>query len=442
MRNLYFLTLLSIILFSCNNDDDVKTIPAEPLITGYMYTSTNANGQNAVLGFKQFIDGTIEELENSPFFTKDLGATEQGDFDAQYSIRMIDDLLLVVNAGKNPVNGTISVFKIDKPSGNLTLIDQTPSDDSSFNIDSRGIRPVSIAITETNDKTWVVVGNQHSIFGYAGANEIPFGELVNTNERNIVLYSLDKDTGLLTFETILDTYFDGNIGGVACVDFNENGSKLIVSTLGIIHIDIDFPNPNLLKSSQIYFYDFNNGSATNTGIFAEPGVAGTVAAIWSNTGNNIYTTSFNLTEDRIDYDVLRINSNNLDIEQNFRSGLELDNSSCWATITEDKQHLLTVNLGENSVASYKVAADDALSIVADPYITPARDLNGRELKDIINLGNYVYAISAVNSHKISIFYLNSDGSLTELSSSPYAIPSSIGKTSEQEIFLGLVGYSK
>ncbi|WP_196886427.1 hypothetical protein [Aureivirga sp. CE67] len=439
MRKIIFIFSLFLI-FSCKDDDDNVVVP-EKIITGYMYTSTNANGQNAVLGFAQYQDGSLAELDNSPFFTKDLGASEQGDFDAQYSIRIIDDLLLVVNAGRNPSNGTISVFRIDKPSGNLTLIDQTPNELASYNINSRGIRPVTLDVKTINGKTWVIVGNQHSQVGYIGEDEELSGPIIDSNERNITLFSLELETGMLTFETVLDTYFDGNLGGVSSVNFNQNGDKFTVTTMGIYHALINYPNPSLIKPAQTYFYNFNNGSATENGVFMEEGVAGTVAAIWSPSESKVYTVSFNVIEDKIDYDVVSINTSDYSLSQHFRSGLELDNSSCWLAFSEDKRDLFAVNLGENTIASYRVGANDNLEIIANPYITRTTGLEGRELKDIISQNGFVYAVSAVNSHKISIFQLNGDGSLTELSYSPFPIPSARNFTEEDAIFLGLVGYT-
>ncbi|WP_196893026.1 lactonase family protein [Aureivirga marina] len=438
-KKFVFFVVSILFLISCKNDDNGENIDPIKEATGFLYTSTNANGENAVLGFKQFADGTIQELENSPFNTQDLGATEQGDFDAQFSIRIIDDLLLVVNAGKNPENGSISVFKIDKPTGNLSLIDQTPNDNTTVNIDSKGIRPVTIAISEQNEKIWVLVGNQHSSFGYQGENEIPEGEFINSDKRNIVLFTLDKNTGILNFESILDAYYDANIGGISSVDFHPNGNRFSVTTLGIYHFDVPFPNPNIIKPSYVYFYDFNNGTATQTFSFSKIGIGGTTAAIWSPNGTRSYVASFNLVEELIDYDVYSLNTSTYEIAEHFKAGTGFEPGTCWSNISLDKKTFFAVNLGENAIISYNIGENDAISEIENGRVE-AKNLGTDELKDIINLGNYVYVISAIDDHKISMFYLSSNGVLTELSKSPYQIPSSIGKTSSDEIYLGLAGY--
>ena len=58
-------------------------------------------------------------------------------------------------------NSSISVFKIGQ-SGELELIDQNTELDGIQNIDSGGIRAVSIGIYQTELTTWVAVANQHS----------------------------------------------------------------------------------------------------------------------------------------------------------------------------------------------------------------------------------------------------------------------------------------
>ncbi|WP_196890052.1 hypothetical protein [Aureivirga sp. CE67] len=434
-----FFAVLILTFISCKNDDNGDYITPEKKITGFLYTSTNPVGENAVLGFKQFDDGTVEELENSPFFTKDIGANIEGDFDAQFSIRIVDDFLLVVNAGKNPENGSISVFKIDKPTGNLTLIDQTPENESTFNIDSQGIRPVTLAITEQNGKTWVVVGNQHSTYGFAGESETPSGEFINSDKRSVVLFSLNKNTGILTFETIIDSYFDANIGGISSVDFNQNGDRLSVSTLGIYHFSVPFPNPDIIKPSYVNFYDFNNGNSTLAHSFFQDGISGTTAAVWSPNGTRSYAASFNLIEEKIDHDVYSLNTSTYEISENFRAGTGFEPGTCWSNISLDKKTFFAVNFGENAIISYNIGEDDAISEIENGRVE-AKGLEPDEFKDLINLGNYVYVISAINEHKISIFYLSANGVLTELADSPYEIPSSIGKTSADEIYLGLAGY--
>jgi hypothetical protein len=82
--------------------------------TGYIYTSTNETSGNAVIALARHRDGSVTEIGKSPYLTGDAGDAAEGDFDTQWSLRLLGEYLLVVNAGANPVNGSISVFKVNK----------------------------------------------------------------------------------------------------------------------------------------------------------------------------------------------------------------------------------------------------------------------------------------------------------------------------------------
>ena len=49
---------------------------------------------------------------------------------------------------------------------------------------------------------------------------------------------------------------------------------------------------------------------------------------------------------------------------------------------------------------------------------------------------------AYQSHTVSIFTIGANGSLSEQTGSPYAVPSSAGATKEQQTFIGLTGFEK
>ena len=83
-------------------------------------------------------------------------------FDTEWALRIVGDYLLAVNAGGNPTNGSISVFKVNRNDGSLTQVDQNPATPAIDNMDSRGIRATSIAASTSGGNTWVVVANQHS----------------------------------------------------------------------------------------------------------------------------------------------------------------------------------------------------------------------------------------------------------------------------------------
>ncbi|MBZ0268245.1 lactonase family protein, partial [bacterium] len=108
-------------------------------IAGYLYTSLNGENTNQVVVFERFDDGSLGKQKTYSTGSKGganraAGGDAAGDFDSQGAIQIIDDYLLVVNAGGN----TVSVFDLDRGTGKLG---------NRRNVDSQGARPVSIAYT-------------------------------------------------------------------------------------------------------------------------------------------------------------------------------------------------------------------------------------------------------------------------------------------------------
>ena len=105
--------------------------------SGYIYTSLNGETTNKVVAFERYDDGTLGAQMSYSTGSKGganraAGGDAAGDFDSQGAIQIIDDYLLVVNAGGN----TVSVFDLDRATGALA---------KRANVDSKGSRPVSIA---------------------------------------------------------------------------------------------------------------------------------------------------------------------------------------------------------------------------------------------------------------------------------------------------------
>lgn len=147
-----FLFLL-ICLTGCEKDDD--PIEGEKTLAGFLYTTTNGESTNQVLKLDRYSDGSVGN--EVAYSTNSLGGANtsvggdaRGDFDSQGAIQIIGDYLLNVNAGGN----TVSIFSIDRPTGELSLKN---------NVNSGVTRPTSITCTPKSGSSkeyWVVVGNQ------------------------------------------------------------------------------------------------------------------------------------------------------------------------------------------------------------------------------------------------------------------------------------------
>lgn len=88
MKNLLVLSVVAIFLFSCkvSENEDVTLNENHP---GFIYTSTNSTSGNAIIALGRNSDGTLTELENSPYPTGAAGDAAEGDFDTQWALRMV-----------------------------------------------------------------------------------------------------------------------------------------------------------------------------------------------------------------------------------------------------------------------------------------------------------------------------------------------------------------
>ncbi|MEO6637670.1 MAG: hypothetical protein ABIN25_05305 [Ginsengibacter sp.] len=443
MKNsFYFLFLLlstSVLFFSCKKGQE-----NEKGAIGYIYTSTNSSSGNHIIALERRIDGSLEEAKYSPYATGATGDAGEGDFDEQWSLRIVGDYLLAVNAGNNPVNGSISVFKINKDNGRLTQVDQNPSTPQMDNMDSRGVRPVSIAVNTSSYKTWIVVGNQFANPNYQGDPAVKFGDVMNSDLRNLAIFSFNQSTGRLEFRKIGAVYNDGTSGGPTTVLFNNAGNKLAVSTWGVTHFLTPSPSLELQKPGRLYIYDFAEEQLSQTGMFQEEGISGNIGLSWSPNQKYIYMANFNITLSKGNNSLTVHDGSTAAKLQNFATGSPTDNDeACWTHVTADNKRLYVSSFTGNIVSAFDIGSDDKLSVSLTPNFFMRRNVPVPDTKDEYEAsGGFLYVSGAFQSHSVSTFKMGSDGSLTEQPGSPYHIPSSAGKTSMEQSFIGLIGFDK
>lgn len=334
-------------------------------VAGYLYTSTNGEGMNNVVRFSRHEDGSLTNEKAYP--TNSMGGADvsaggdaHGDFDAQGSVQIIGNYLLAVNAGGKDV----SVFELDKKSGDLTFKNNTMSG---------GTRPVSIGYTKKKGSPntyWVVIGNQWNnpnvqkdgaaIERYPN-NAFFMQDLtqpdVTDYERNIQLFTFDAGSGTLTHVKMLDK-FDRENGGPTTVSFSEDGSKLAVDTWGIAHFGTKVTSLDEQHPSRVYIYDFSNGNATNRRYFEEKGIAGSIGLSWGKNGNSkIYVSNFNLIPEKQDNSVTILTDNGSAVVKasHFSSTPELAiNESCWTTLNSAGDKLYVASFQTNLVSVFNL----------------------------------------------------------------------------------------
>lgn len=460
----------TILLSSCSSSNSPDSTSER-----FLYTSTNDSSGNAIIQFNINADGSV--AQQTATFTGGNGDAAEGDFDGQNSLIVIDNYLLAVNAGTDAMsvagNGSISVFSINATTGGLTKIDQ--------NIDSGGIRPVSLSSQTIGTKTWVLVANQHSNPHYDGTattrdaviDSLGNPSIITNNvtTRNLVAFQFNNDTGELSAPTPVATYSSGNWGGPAQVSFSPNGERVAVTTWGVAQFGNGVPNAAVQRPSRIYFYTVSTNptlTLTAAGIFEKPGLSGSIGFNWGNNNDRVFVANFNLaTTDTFTADgddsmgnfgatvISATGATGTNTFATILSGSDPQtnqtNEVCWTWLSDNR--LYTSSFGSN-VLSYFTISDDANStlipqisyIRKDPAIGPVLPTGDSKDITIVNNGT-LYVSGGFSSHSISIFNPTSDGFYSEQNTSPYRVPFSIidpvaGRTvaNTKHAYLGLVGY--
>lgn len=443
MKKSLLILSLTTLLFSCEKLEDIFNPPPGKDFSGYIYTSTNSTSGNAIIALGRNSDGTVKELKGSPYSTGDVGDAAEGDFDTQWALRIVGDYLLAVNAGANPVNGSISVFKINKKNGSLSQVDQDPSTPAMDNMDSHGVRSASIASKSMGGTTWIVVGNQFANPNYQMDPPQAFGTIMATDARNLAVFTFDASSGVLEFKRIGATYNEGTYGGPTTVEFNSDGSKIAVSTWGVPHFATMDADLKLQRPGRLYIYDFSDGNLTQTGKFEEEGISGNIGFSWSPNDKYIYLSNFNLHSSKEKNSLTVHDGTTAAKVQNFATAGRND-EGCWTWVSLDKQHLYVASFGENVVSVFDIKSDGKIAKTLDPnFFTRRGGLPMGDTKDMHETPDgYLYVAGAFQSHTITTYKKASDGALSEVSGSPYAVPSSVGKTKEQHAYLGLTGFER
>lgn len=426
-------------------------------VAGYLYTSLNGEFENHIVRFERYESGALGAQKT--YATQSLGGANRqaggdaaGDFDSQNALHIIGSYLLAVNAGGDD----ISVLQIEKSTGALNRIE---------NIDSHGQRPVSITSTlkaSGENEYWVVVGNQwnnpnvqkggegeDTIEMYPNAAFHAEGHKALADGRNIHLFSFNSTTGKLTAEKQLDV-FPGTNGGPSTVAFNEDGTKLAVTTWGIAHFATATPTHQ--KPSRVYVYDFDGKSGNVSGkrFFEESGISGSIGFSWGkNNPSILYVSNFNLTTDKRDHSltVLRDEADAVSKIQSFGTGDGDDiDEACWTALSPDGDKLYVSSFGGNLISEFDIDASGRVSKIGDAenttYVLRKDGTPPGDTKDMYITGDteHLYVLGAYQTFTISQFDLSETGSVTL--DNEYKVEAATETEPGAYNFLGLVGFDK
>ena len=394
-------------------------------VVGYLYTTTNGEGVNKVVRLARYGDGSLGDEKTYSTMVRG-GANSKapalGDYDAQGQTRIVGHHLLTADIGAD----LVSVFKIDRPTGELSFV---------ANVPSHGNKPVSITSTPVlgqPGKYWVVVGNQWGqptvIYGGDKLTRLPNdaflkGDLSKPAEsdadRTIVLYQLDDASGALTYTRTLDQYPREN-GGASEVLFSPDGDKLAVTTWGIPHFLTDDPKLSEMHPSRVYMYDFADGAVSHRRHFQEAGIAGSVGFEWGPHSSMLYVTNFSLTNAKGDegLTVLRDDADRLTKIENYTTGMthpKDTDEACWSVLSPAKDMLYVVSYATNVITPFRLDPATGKILERLPLITRGSGFappNDSKDLTISSDGKHMYWLGSFESYSISLYDLGDHGTST------------------------------
>lgn len=392
-------------------------------LVGYLYTTTNGEGINEVVRLARYDDGTVGDEKT--FSTGVRGASNHlapalGDYDAQGQTQIVGNFLLTADTGAD----MISLFRIDRPTGNLTFL---------ANVAAHGKKPVSISATPVAGEPgnfWVAVGNQWDqptvLYEGAKLQRLPSDEFLkgdlskpdaSDKDRSVVLFKLDGAAGALTFVRTLDAYPREN-GGAAQVSFSPDGKKLAVTTWGIPHFLTSDPLLQEIHPSRVYVYDFSGGAVSKRRFFEESGISGSVGFEWGPGAKTLYVSNFSITNAKGNngLTVLEDGSAKVSKVANFPTGVtapkDID-EACWTVLSPKRDMLYVASYVTNVITPFKLDPHTGGVLKRLPLVSRGTGFAPEsDSKDVTISpdGRHMYWLGSFSSYSVNLYDLGPDGS--------------------------------
>ncbi len=351
----------------------VLAAPVGADVVGHVYVNNNTAGHNTVSGFDRHADGTLSPISGTPFNAGGAGTgTPTG---SAGSLQLSGDgrYLLAVDVGSNE----ISVLKV-KTDGALRLVDEASSN---------GTTPVSIAVhgslvyvANTGAGGSNYTGFRLNAGGHLSAisgstfslpdEALPGQVLISPDGQHLVGMRVGPSAG----PSYIDSFVVGHDGRLAAAP----GSPFPAQRIGPFGSQFRPTDP-----TQLFVSNAHDGA-----------LAGSVSA----------------------YDVAQDGTLTPIGDSPFADN---QTAPCWVAITPDGQYLFAINTGSTTISRYAIDAAGSLALLGStPFNTPTglRPFDAQ----VDPSGSFLYVVDA-GAAKISVFAIDG-GSLTELASSPVAIP--------------------
>ena len=340
-------------------------------VVGHVYLNDNTTGTNTIADFDRHADGSLTPTPGSPFTTG--GAGTGTGLASQGAIQVSPDgrFLLAVDAGSDQV----SVLRI-KSDGTLQQI-------PGGTVSSGGSQPVSIAIH--GDLVYVAnAGNSAS--NYTGFTLDEGGRLDRLPRSTVplaagsqpgdVLFNGDgtKLVGTRVGTSLIDSFVVHRNGRLSA----GPGSPYAAEGVGPFGSEFRPTDP-----SQLFVSNAHNGAGAGTVSAFEDDALGALTSIGGSPFANDQT------------------------------------APCWVEISHDGQFLFAVNTASGTISRYSIADDGSLTLLGSTAVSATGGVGAVDAQlspDGATLFVNESRIASVGAFAVS------GGDLTELTSSPTALP--------------------
>jgi 6-phosphogluconolactonase (cycloisomerase 2 family) len=348
-----------------------SAVPGSNATVGHVYLDDNTAGTNTIAGFDRHADGSLTPVPGSPFNAG--GAGTGAGLASQGALQISSDgrFVLAVDAGSDQV----SVLRI-KPDGSLKLV---PGGVTA----SGGSLPVSVTVHRDlvyvanaadggSNYTGFRLGEDGRLAPIAGSTyDLPDG-----SQPGQVFFNGDgsKVVGTRINSSLIDSFTVGRHGRLTPAP----GSPFAAQGVGPFGSEFRPTNPN-----QVFVSNAHNGGLAGTISAFNDGIEGTLTSI----GASPFA----------------------------------DNQAapCWVEITPDGEFLFTVNTASGSISRFSIAADGTLTLLGSTPVSATGGVGAVDAR-LTPDGATLYVdesrIASVGGFEVD------GGNLTELSSSPTALP--------------------
>jgi 6-phosphogluconolactonase len=340
-------------------------------VVGHVYLDDNTTGTNTIAVFDRHSDGSLTSTDGSPFLAG--GEGSGSGLASQGAVQVTPDgrFLVAVDAGSNQV----SVLRIKKD-GRVKLVPGGV-------VSSGGVLPVSVTIH--NDLVYIAnagpggsnytgfrLGNDGRLAPIPGSTFALPGDA----QPGDVFFNGDgtKLVGTRVNTSEIDSFVVGDDGSLTPAP----GSPYPAQGVGPFGSEFRPTNPN-----QLFVSNAHNGAG-----------AGTVSAF----------------SDAADGTLSSIGASPFPDNQT---------APCWVEISHDGQFLFTVNTASGTISRYSIAPSGELTLIGSTPVSATGGVGAVDAR-LAPDGNTLY----VNESRIASVgaFAVDGGTLTELTSSPVALP--------------------